>query len=173
MMLMEGKQMDSAIWGLLGTIVGASASIATAWISAQYALNLQRDSHSLERIELARTFQRNNLLDLQDAMHDAMRMITRAHLEDTEAYRRNGEWGKALLSDEVNDGVRTAMRRVSILIERVADDSIRSDLKNLASMSGPVLFAKSQRQAEASYEAIGNAAQDVLQRLGAVLRSLY
>jgi len=165
--------MESAIWGLVGTIVGALASIGTTWIAAQSASKLQKHSSSHERAERERAFQRETLLELQDALHDGLRMMARAHLENGVSFKQSGEWGKSLLSEEVNEGIRLANRKVSILIERVANDPLRSELKDIMKASGQVSLAKSQAEAEANFNRAIFAANDVMERLGNVLRSLY
>ena len=78
--------MEPVTWGFLGTIVGtivgASASIITTLITGRYSIKLQKDAISHERNERAREFQRNNLLELQNVLSSHMRLVTRAHLED-------------------------------------------------------------------------------------------
>ena len=165
--------MDAAIWGLIGTLVGALASIATTWISSRHSLHIQEQAKSLERIEQGRAFQRQNFLELQDVMHDAMRMVTRAHLEDESWFKKNGEWGRTFLSEEVNEGLRLTGRKVSLLIERVADDALRSDLKAAAEASTKVLLATSQREAEAAYGNASALVQYAMEHIGRVLRSVY
>jgi hypothetical protein len=164
---------DAALWGLIGTIVGALASIGTTWISGRHAVSLQRQAASLDRLERARAFQRETLIELQDALHDALRMVTRAHLEDVAAFKKGEKWGSSFLSAEVNEGVRLAARRVSILIERVANDALRSDLKKIAGATGQVCLANSEAEGQASLEHAYATGNNVTQHIGSVLRSLY
>lgn len=165
--------MESAVWGLIGTVVGALASIGTTWMSARSASNLQKQSSSLERMERERAFQRETLVELQDALHDALRMTARVYLEDSASFKQSGNWGKSLLSEEVNEGIRLASRRVSILIERIANDRLRSELKDAMKASGQMSLARSQAEAEAIFIRMNATANDVMERLGNVLRSLY
>lgn len=165
--------MQSAIWGLIGTIVGALASIGTTWISGRNASNLQKQSSSLERMERERAFQRETLVALQDALHDALRMMARAYLEDNASYKQTGNWGKSLLSEEVDEGLRLANRKVSILIGRVANDPLRSELKDVMKEVGQVCLARSPAEAEAIFGRVNSSAIDVMERSGNVLRSLY
>ena len=73
----------------------------------------------------------------------------------------------------MNEGVRVASRRVSILIQRVASDVLRSDLKRLADEMGRVLMAKSQAQADAALASAYETGESVMEHIGAVLRSLF
>lgn len=85
--------MDAAIWGFIGTVVGtvvgASASILTTFINARNSARLQENADTLQRLERAREFQRTNLLELQEALSQHMRLIGRAHLEDVESFRKS------------------------------------------------------------------------------------
>lgn len=165
--------MEAAIWGLIGTVVGALASIATTWLSGRHNLELQRHATSLERIERGRAFQRQNLLDIQDAFHDALRTVTRAHLEDVASFKRGGEWGRSYLSEEINEGVRVTGRKVLILTERVQDDALRSDLKASMEVANQVLRAKSKESAEAALDAATIRATETMEHIGRVLRALH
>ena len=84
--------MESALWGLLGTIAGAAASIATTVIASRNAASLQSTAATLEREEKARAFQRDTLIELQDAVHDELRAVALVYLADDAAYRESRTW---------------------------------------------------------------------------------
>src|SRR5262245_44774168 len=140
--------MDGAVWGLLGTIVGAFASIATTFIAGRHAFNLQRRTSLFERLEKHRTFQRDTLLELQEAVHEALRMVARGYFEDLKALQAGTEWAHAMVSDEVDQGILTANRKVTILIQRVADDELRAELQAVAAVITSVSMAKSRADCE-------------------------
>jgi hypothetical protein len=116
---------DAAIWGLIGTVIGAFASIATTWLSTKSSAAQQEARVQGERLERANAFQRETLLELQEAIHDALRLAHRAYIEDCDSFRKGTPWSKAMLGEELNESIRLAFRKVSILVERVADDSVR------------------------------------------------
>lgn len=169
--------MDAAVWGFIGTlagaIVGAGASIVTVVLTSRNAMQLQRESDTLERQERARAFQRDNLLQVQDVLQDALRLMGRAHLEDLREFRRSGTWGKSYLSDEVNEDIRLANRRMSALVERIADDSLRSELKAIHEQISRTLLATSDIEAEKLVNDAAVAANRVMGCLGEVLRNHY
>jgi hypothetical protein len=169
----NGNQMESAVWGLIGTIVGALASIVTTWISSRNDFILQKQASSLERMEKQRAFQRDTLLELQDALHDIARMSARLYFEDLASFKVSNDWGKSYLSNEVNEGLVLANRRMSILIARVADNQLRSELKEIMKIITQASFAKSHAEAESANHLIITAFDNVMERLGNVLRSLY
>ena len=165
--------MDAAIWGFIGTIVGAFASIGTSWLSSANSLKLQNRNAQDQRTESARSFQRQTLLELQEAIHDALRLVGRAHVEDYLAYKKSGSWGTAILSEEVNEGSRLAQRKVAILTERVTDESLRIEVKILMSIATQALLAKTQDEADGALNRAFSESTQVLERLGAVLRQHY
>jgi len=69
-----------AIWGLIGALIGALASIATTWITTCNASTQQIASAEYARSEQNRAFQRETLLELQMAVSDLMRLVSRAQL---------------------------------------------------------------------------------------------
>lgn len=165
--------MDSVIWGFIGTLVGALASIGTTWISSISNSNLHKQASEQERKERERSFQRNTLLELQDALSDVLRMITQAHIEDVNAYRINGNWGNNMISDEVNEGELAANRKASILIERVANDKLRTELKEIIILSSSVCRAISYNDAKNIFSKVNMNTKVAMENLGAALRNLY
>lgn len=67
--------MEPAIWGFVGTLTGAAASIITTVIISRNQVQLQKENDSLERQERARAFQRENLLKIQDILQEALRFM--------------------------------------------------------------------------------------------------
>ncbi len=165
--------MESAVWGLVGTVIGALASIGTTWLSGRASSTLQSKKAREDRDERANAFQRQTLLDLQESIHDAIRLVHRAHIEDSAAHRESKQWGANNLTDAVNEGIRLAQRKVSILVERVADDSLRSEIKALMSTTTQVLFASSERQAQFHLDKTSADANQTLEKIGTVLRQHY
>lgn len=165
--------MDAAVWGLIGTLVGAFASISTSWLATRTSSRLQQEKLNDERRERARTFQRQTLLDLQEAIHDALRLVNRGYIEDYQANRSTKAWGKNMLSEEVNEGIRLAQRRVAMLVERVADDELRMQIKTLSGRTGQVILSKSEQEARLYLEQSALEAERVFERLGVALRLHY
>lgn len=165
--------MEAAIWGFIGTMVGALASLGTTLVSTRNAFSLQSLTSSLDRAEKHREFQRSTLVELQDAIHDLLRIVTRGLLEDQAAFRKTGTWGENLLSDEVNDGQRLARRRVVILMERVADDALRADVKRLNEALTHASFNSTEADSELLIHAASNQALQVMEHIGTVLRAQY
>lgn len=165
--------MEAALWGLLGTIAGAAASIATTVIASRNAASLQSMAAATEREEKARAFQRETLIELQDALHDELRAVALVYMTDEAAYQESGTWGKKMLGEELNNRVHLAGRRTLLLSERVADDDLRGHIKSLRGRLTEVQMARDVAVAECAHAAAMDMGISVMEHIGQVLRSLY
>jgi len=163
--------MEAALWGFVGTVVGALASMITTILSTRNSSWLHKQAVEQEKEERRRAFQRETLIELQDVIHDLMRLITQGHLEDVRAHQAGKAWKGNLLSEDVSNGQRLARRRLVILIERIADDELRDNLKLVNSELCNSLFATSPMEAEEHLQiATGNIVNS-MEHIGKVLRS--
>lgn len=165
--------MDAALWGLIGTVIGALSSIATTWLSAKSNAAQLASQAQTERLERAMEFQRVTALELQEALHDALRLVHRAYLEDAASLRNGTSWSKAMLGEELSESIRLAFRRVSILVERVADNSVRHEVKTLMTIADLSMRADSEVEAGVRLARCQEEAQRVLESIGFVLRATY
>jgi hypothetical protein len=164
---------EPAIWGLLGTIVGALASIGTTFIQTRNTHALQRSIAQIEREERRRSFQRDTLIELQDTLHDLYRMVTRAFLEDEALFRQRGTWGTHPLSEAVSDGERILRRRLIILVGRVADDELRGEINAASEALTGITMARTHEEATRLYPVVSNEGVRVMERIGRGLRAQY
>jgi gas vesicle protein len=169
--------MEASVWGLIGTligaIVGAAASIITTYLASKNSADLQREADSQERMERARSFQRETLLAVQDALHDALRLMMRAHQEDLASHRAGTVWGKGMLSTDLDETSRVANRRLALLNERIAHDSLRNELKALRRNIAHLNTVSSEHKAEALVQSSVQMADVFMENLGDVLRKTY
>jgi hypothetical protein len=165
--------MEAAVWGFIGTLIGALASIATNVIASRNAAALQNSAASASREEQRKAFQRDTLLRLQDDLHRLLRRTFQIHLSDLQSFRATGKWGSEALPEELNSGHMETVRDVNVLIERVAEDALRTELKAFVISLNEVTFARSQNDADRRLEAMNTRAVQVLERVGTVLRAQY
>ncbi|WP_157668866.1 hypothetical protein [Bordetella genomosp. 6] len=165
--------MEAALWGLLGTIAGAAASIATTVIASRNAANLQSSAAMLERNEKVRVFQLDTLIELQDAVHDEVRAAVLVYLADEAAFRETGTWGRNLLGEELNNKVLLASRRSLLLAQRVADDGLRDRLKALRALLTEMQMARDIGAAERAHFVAMEMGTSVMEQIGSIVRSLY
>ncbi len=170
--------MEPVTWGFIGTIagtiVGASASIITTLITARNSRKLQQDAESHERSERARDFQRNNLLEIQEELLIGMRLISSAHIEDLESFKKSeNENRRSLLSQELDKDLLVSSKNLTKLSERTADQSLRESIKILRSEMTTVLMAKTENESFASLQRASATFENTMEKLGVVLRSSY
>lgn len=169
--------MDAALWGFIGTVlgaaVGASASVATTVIASKNAAGLQAQADSLERSERSRAFQRDNLLATQEALQSVGRLVSRAFHHDVMACRSGGVWATTLLPAELDESLGDSNRCLAALMQRIADDSLREQLRQVHSDLTLVTMSASREEADARMTASTVAFDRVMTHLGQVLRSNY
>jgi hypothetical protein len=172
-----GAIVEAAIWGFIGTLVGAfvgaTASVATTTINSNNAVRLQRNARAQEQVERVRAFQLENFLSVQETFQDLMRQVGRAHFEDSMAYRQKGEWGKNMLSDEVNEKLGDLARKIGILIERIDDEHLRTELNRLKGEAMNVSHAKSECEATEKFANVSFTFTATMKNLGGALRAKY
>lgn len=165
--------MEAAVWGFIGTLIGALASLGGTWLTNRDARLLRKTELELEKYEKFCIFQREALISLQDALHDLLRLIARGYHEDTQSFRETGEWRKNYLSDDVSSGQMNARRHLLLLVERVADDQLRSRVKQLNSKLTEMSLVKSRELAGRQWDEASAEGFDTLEHIGKVLRAQY
>ena len=118
-------------------------------------------------------FQRETALELQEALNDTLRLVSRAFLEDAASSRAGTPWSKAMLGEELSESIRLSFRRVSILVERVENDTMRMRVKNLMTMAQLPMNARSENDAELHLMRCRDEADIVFVNLGHYLRATY
>lgn len=121
-----GGEVNSAVWGLLGTAVGAAASIGTTWLTNAHAAKLESQKAREIRAETARAFQRQTLLELQEAVHILARKATESFLYDRVRHSEGNEWGSVPIPDELDASLMESFRTVGILNQRVSNEVLRN-----------------------------------------------
>jgi hypothetical protein len=164
---------NPAAWGVIGTAVGALASIGTTWLTNRNSANLQASAKAAERLETQRAFQRQTLLELQDAFHDAIRLVARVNIEDCKAEREGTPWGRNYLPDDLSEDARLANRRVMLLVERISDESLRKQIKSVMALANSATQSGSRAEAEQRLDQATFQSVAAIEQSGAVLRSLY
>ncbi|MGL6006381.1 hypothetical protein [Aeromonas sobria] len=169
--------MDASTWGFIGaitgTLVGASASIITTIITSNNAVHLQQETDIQERMERARSFQRETLLTIQEILNDALRLMIQAHMEHLDANGKGISWGEYYLPDDIDENYRITNRKLAILNERIADDLLRNELNELRDNITRVSFAGSYHEARALINSAHSDADTFLKHVGKILRDQY
>lgn len=169
--------MDSITWGfigtLIGTIVGASASIFTTKINNKNAIRIQEINERNEHEERFRKFQRDNFFELQEKLSNGMRLVARAYVEDLDNYKVSNDWASSTLSSKLNNEIADCFREMSIRIERVDNDNLRDEITQLRRKMSECLLAKSFESANQRMADLTLMFDQKMPKLGAALRRNY
>lgn len=165
--------MDAMTWGFVGTVVGATTSIATTAITNWNTFRISRNSKMQDREERARVFQRETLLELQVVTRNYLRANELAHRADVKNYTESGEWGKYALPDELSDQLLELNSKTSILIQRVSNDELRNELSKFKEVVTNNQLAKNDYDAAAYQKEYIKLYEKISGKLGEVLRDSY
>ncbi|HAS3568563.1 TPA: hypothetical protein ACGF6J_003380 [Vibrio cholerae] len=163
--------MEAAIWGIIGTIIGALASITTTVIASWNMNNLSNKAKEYEREEIAKEFQRQTILELQVELLEYFRSCAQIYKNDEIDFEKTGEWGSSM--SDLDNKNRELSAKTSILIQRVADHELRAKLNLFKNSCNKCLMAKEQAEAEVHLVASFEMYKELIELIGKVLRSTY
>lgn len=165
--------MESAIWGLIGTIVGAAASLLATYLTNTHSAKLSAEARSEQRLEKFREFQRETLLELQVAIREVARTAFLIHTEGMKELLAGRNWGEGSVPEQLAEEDRIARTRVSTFVERVADDSVRATVKKMMAEVRIFMLATSKVDADRALANITSGSVQANEMLGKVLRDTY
>jgi hypothetical protein len=161
---------------LLGTSLGYAAKFFTDWLHDRRSAEREREARGAVRrdqlFERRTTFQRQTLLDLQEAALELARAVGLAHHQDYLAFRATGQWGKQLIGEDLSERERLAHARTSLLGARVRDDPTRELVTKLKNYAGETVHSETRDESERALLGMGLALEELNQRVGEVLRKL-
>ncbi len=167
--------MEPATWGfigtLLGTIVGASASILATYLNGKNSVEIQKSTEKFKRDEFKREFQRNNLLKLQDEFTSGMRLIGRAHNESFHYYHKNKERKGFRLSEEVDVGLNNMFQTLTKLTERVNNDKLRNGIINIRKDMSAFLVSEKEIENKIWIGELATKFESLMSEMGKELRN--
>ena len=170
--------MEPLTWGfigtLVGTVVGASASIITTIINARNSSKIQNDLEKYKRQETFREFQRDNYLKLQEIFHKALRLVSLLHVEEIKNFNETGKWQKTILNSENDRNLMIALRDLSFYEERIENDQLREELKSLRKKISSVSRTSSKSESDKiMLDLMKNDFDRIMTNLGIELRKNY
>lgn len=165
--------MDAMTWGFVGTVVGATASIATTAITNWNTFRISQNSKIQDREEHARAFQRETLLKLQSEIRNYLRASVLVYRADNKNFKESGDWGKCALPDELSDQLLELNSKTTILIQRISNDELRNKLTEFKGVVAKSQLADNEYDAGAYYMEYINLYEEVSDNLGRVLRESY
>lgn len=169
--------MNPESWGFIGTlvgaIVGASASIFTTKINSKNAIRIQEDIEKNARKERFRNFQRDNLLELQEKLTQAMRLVTKVYLGDLKHFKETMDWESSRLNPELDNEIADSFRELAIKSERIDDNGLRDEIAQLRTKMTECVMAKSYESGQGKLISLIKRFDKLMPKLGEVLRQNY
>ena len=131
-------------------------------------LEARRDQRAVSRI----AFQRDTLLQLQDAMQKLSRATGRARHLDYVSYRTTNVWRMELLPADLDEEILASQTQTSLLSSRVRDDRVRELVDALKSRSADVLTSSDEASASHSMLQMMDINNELHGRIGELIRSI-
>jgi hypothetical protein len=117
------------------------------------------------------TFQRETLLNLQEAVMDMTRATAEAHVADMNAYRKTGEWRTAVVP-ALEEGIRLASARTTKLLVRVSDEAARGQVVKFKAAVERAVFSDDRESCQAALRDVFSLFDEVNDELGELLRKI-
>jgi hypothetical protein len=179
----EPTTSSTGITTAINTFSGAVSVLlgfATSWLSARYqntaTVKRERESRLAARsdqlAERRAEFQRQTLIELQDAVFDLMRATGAMHHQDEMAFRKTGQWQKQLLADELDQKALMSNRRTLMFKVRVRDGSLREMVGKLSNLSAQVAISIDRDHSNEAMTEAGELFGKVQERIGELMRTI-
>jgi hypothetical protein len=172
--------------GAFLVLLGFGVGLVSDWFKDRRVLQRERETRgALRRDQLAErraNFQRQTLLELQEAIQDLLRATGAAHVQDQRVFRETGTWQREALAEEINQQILVANRRVLLLTVRVRDQALRDAVNrfrrlssNTESFTNLRINPNDSELRDVSTAAMGEATiliEQIHERIGEILRTL-
>jgi len=161
---------------VLTLLLGYAVKAASDWLQHRRTSERERQAREAARqdqlFERRTTFQRQTLLDLQEAVMRLARSSGAMHHQDVMAFRKTGKWQRQLFDEELSENARLANARTSMLAVRVRDESVRSLVAVVKHHSAKAGLSTSEEEGNRELDAMAVEFERLNQRIGEVLREL-
>lgn len=163
---------------LITFALGLGAGVFADYKAHKWLLGREREAREAERETLRKQqrvdFQRQLLIDVQEAMHELAREMTEVHLHDLRATVQEGlPWGSSPYPPEQNAREGELRRMLMKLKVRVLDDDLRNLVGDASSVMYQVVFANNQAAAELAFSQVTPTVNATNERIGVLLREVY
>ncbi len=117
--------MDSALWGFLGTLVGAAVTFLATYWQLKNAAKMQEEGFEREREERRRLLQLETLAHIQRELEHHMQHQDRVLARRVAVLKETGKWEVLPTDDPLTHAAWRADLEVTASAEKVRDDETR------------------------------------------------
>jgi hypothetical protein len=157
-------------------LIGFATKSVSDWFEHRRSIRREREAREALRrdqfFERRTSFQRQTLLDLQDASMQLVRSVGAIHHQDKMIYASTNQWGKQRVGDDLSETNRLAQARTGMLGPRVRDGTVRELVSKLKTHSVEVLRSETLEDSERADLALIIIHDKLNERIGEVLRNL-
>ncbi|MHB8482037.1 MAG: hypothetical protein ACYDBV_04770 [Nitrospiria bacterium] len=161
---------------VLTALLGYAAGFVSEWFRDQRTSKRDREARKATRqdqlSERRVTFQRQTLLDLQDAMMKLVRTAGVMHHQDIMEYHKTGKWQQQSFGGEVAESSRLTMASTLMLSVRVRDDTIRELVEKVKSHALKAMLCTTEGESQIAMRNMTNTYETLNERIGEVFRKL-
>jgi prefoldin subunit 5 len=161
---------------MITAFIGFASGILTEWFRDARAYRRERAARLADRDETRNerrySFQRQSLIDLQDAICELMGEVRLGQGQRTAQALVGKSWDDTRVSVENAQKMMTSRDRLVTLQARISDDLTRALTKALLVSVGSVIAAKSKENATEALGTVKDVLDGVSERIGTVLRTL-
>lgn len=169
---------DGAIgwFPVLTLLLGYATKTINDWIHHRRVSEREREARRSLRqdqiFERRVAFQRQTLLELQEAVMELIRCAGAMHHLDEMEHRRTGRWHKQLYEEDLSEQARLANARTTLFAVRVRDDSVRDLVTEMKSHVTASVFSRSPEEGQQELNLMVKTFETLNHRIGEVLREL-
>ena len=146
------------------------------WYRHRYQAAREKEArHDARREQLLwrqADFQRQNLLDLQDAVMRLARTSGQIHHHDSMAAKQTGSWGRNFAPEGVSEAHRDAQATTTVILVRIRDKKIRTLTQELKAHCASAGIAESESASLKSMISMNDTFELLNERIGDLLRNL-
>lgn len=139
--------MSSAVFGLVGVLLGSlSTSVLTIYkerLTTRREQVARDEQYERDRKTTRDTFQRDNILALQNAVSDLIRAVYQELDRVLAEFNQTGEWTARKWETPTATSWSDAVLRLEMAQARVFDDQLRSLPAQLRNLAGQSVWAES------------------------------
>lgn len=170
------NSMLESVLSLLAALGGYVTRLVTESLHDRRAEKREREAREASRRQLLferrAAFQRETLLNLQDALMELSRAAGGTHHLDAMEFRKSGKWGKRLLPADLDEVFRHATVKTLTLMVRVHDDRVREMVRKFREQASNVGLCRNEKESEKCLTEVARLLDPLNERIGEALRKL-
>jgi hypothetical protein len=157
---------------VVGYVVGYGTLLIQHWLSVKRDREARNEARRDQLAERRASFQRQTLLDLQQAVQDLGRTTGAIHHQDMQGFKKTGKWQNKIFPSDLDEKDFLANARTSMLRVRVRDEKVRELANSFQNQSYKVTQSESRDASEHAFIGLISVGSALHNRIGEVLRTL-